>query len=71
VRCAVIARLRDALAGTTAALTLGDETREAALQQVLIPCVGSVSYAILEFPHGRPDHLFDGTVARIPSRRKE
>jgi hypothetical protein len=71
VRCAVIARLRDALAGTTAALTLGDETREAPLQQVLIPCVGSVSYAIVEFPHGRPDHLFDGTVARIPSRRRE
>jgi hypothetical protein len=69
VRCAVIARLRDAIEGPSAYLTLGEETRETALQRILVPGIGSVAYAIVEFPHGRLDDPFDGTVARIPGRR--
>jgi hypothetical protein len=69
VRCAVIARLRDATEVTTADLTLGGQTRETALQRILVPGIGSISYAIVEFAHGRLDHPFDGTVARIPDRR--
>jgi hypothetical protein len=70
-RCAVVGRLRDTAADVLATLTLGGETRETPLQRALVPGIGSVSYAILEFPEGRLDHPFDGTVARIPSRRRE
>jgi hypothetical protein len=68
VRCAVVGRLRDG-AGAQAAVTLGGERRDVSPASLLLPGVGQIQYAVVEFPHGRMDLPLEVTVAGIPGRR--
>jgi hypothetical protein len=70
VRCALVARMPSAAAGAAATFALGDETREAPLERILVPGVGGILYGAAEFAGGRMDATFDATVAGIAGRRQ-
>jgi hypothetical protein len=69
VRCAAIARFREAGPSALASFALAGERLEARLETALIPGVGPVSYAVIDFPGGRMDHAFDAAVGRVPRRK--
>jgi len=69
VRCAVVARFRDAGTPGMASFALDGERLEARLETALIPSVGLVSYATADFPGGQIDHPFDAAVGPVPRRK--
>jgi hypothetical protein len=69
VRCALIARFREAGMPPGASFTLAGQRLEARLDTALIPGVGPVSYAVADFPGGRLDHPFDAAAGRVPRRK--
>ncbi len=65
----VIARLRDSVAAPTAVFSLGGETVQSPLERVLIPGLGRVHYAAVEFPQGQMDQPFDVTLDPVVRRQ--
>jgi hypothetical protein len=68
-RCAVIARLREPIADQRASFTLGGESRELPLQSWLLPGVGAIQCAAVEFSGDRMRDPLEVTVAGIAGRR--
>jgi hypothetical protein len=69
VRGALVARLRDAVAGASATFSLGGQTVTAPLQSILLPGIGEARFATADFPEGRLDQPFAVDVDRIARRR--
>lgn len=69
VRCALIGRIRDSEAPSTAWFAVGGDSTEAPLQRSLVPGVGTVLFATAEFPAGQIDHPFEVTAGSIARRR--
>lgn len=68
--CAAVARLRDPAMNEHAAFTLAGQTREAPLRSILIPGVGEVLCAVVEFENGDIEDELSAIVAGIPARRE-
>jgi len=68
VRCGVIARLQDTLP-RTGTVTLGSEARDVTLAHMLLPGIGKIQYAVVDFPAGALTDSFDAVIATIPSRQ--
>ncbi|MBV9852807.1 MAG: hypothetical protein JO250_24370 [Armatimonadetes bacterium] len=67
VRCALVGRLPDGDGSAT--FTLGATAQEAAIQRAPLPGVGTVAYAVADFPDGALGEPFDAAAPGLPARR--
>ncbi|MHB1457800.1 MAG: hypothetical protein ACYC0V_12900 [Armatimonadota bacterium] len=67
IRCAVIGSFKDSRQDVT--MSVGDTVKQMQLMSAIIPGIGTIGYAIGDFPESTMDDQFDVIAAGIPARR--